>query len=113
MLVDWIEFDLGANWRKAEDKYLLADEIRIAFLELQNIFWKNKPPNFRYHDLIVHYFHEGNRDCGLILSKVSDIKRGASTHYEILWTILYRLFSYLQTAYCIMELTNLLKKGEK
>jgi len=108
MRTDWLNIDIGAEWRKYEDKNLLAEEIRIAFLELQKIFWKNKPKNYRYYDVISTWFHDGNRDCGWIMNyKSGDIKYATE---KSLWTTLYRVFNYLQWSYALMELTNLLER---
>lgn len=108
MLTDWLNFDLGDYWRGYTDKTLLAEEIRVAFLDLQKMFQRNKPSNYRYYNVITDWFHDGNRDCGWILSyKYGNFK---SADEKSLWIVLYRLFKYLQWSYALMELTNLLDK---
>lgn len=110
MLTNWLEVDIGNEWRKYEDKTLLVDEIRVAFLKLQDIFWKNKPKNYKYYDIITCWFHDGNRDCGLLLDQVYLIRKGNMDINNLSWNTLYRLFHYLQWSYALMELTNLLDK---
>lgn len=105
MLTDWLEVDIGNEWRKYDDKPLLADEIRIAFLNLQDIYYKNKPIGFRYNGVFSDIFHEGNRDCGWLLSY-----KGRTVDEKDLWRVLYRVFNHLQLAYAMMELTGLLKE---
>lgn len=109
MKTDWLSIEVGAEWRKYNDKTLLAEEIRIAFLELQKIYWKNKPKNYRYYDVITDWFHEGNRDCGWIMDY-----KGRNLSYKAdeksLWAVTYRLFKFLQWSYALMELTSLLEK---
>lgn len=103
-LVDWIEFDLGTAWRNSEDKTLLADEIRVAFLNLQKIYWEKKLKNDRYYDVITCWFHDGNRDCGLLLHQVSEIRKGYLKMENLSWTTLYRVFHYLQWSYAFLEI---------
>lgn len=104
-MINWLEFDIGAEWRKLEDKTLLGKELRVHFLDLQKKFHsRDNFKKYKYYEVLSDWFHDGNRDCGWIMSyntlNMNDEKS--------LWTVTYRLFKYLQWSYALMDATNLL-----
>lgn len=112
----YLDYDLATVWPRPFDEervYGLLIEFetywkRFLAVELNKIYC-TKGNKYKWYT--AHMIHDGNRDCGLLSSKIYNYKKGEHLT-EGTWQVLYKFCNWMKHAEVFIDWYNITQKGK-